>query len=145
MDDIHLSDNAARQVIDSSTIFDEFIRVRGKREREARLTSLRDAERLDKALKAGRVPNTVAAVLQSIEAAGLKPHFTVVGTHALYDYEAAAGVRTVSPHTFVAFKQWMAKEAVHREEAKRRRDLRQAGMVQSLLDNGLLATEAGVR
>jgi hypothetical protein len=317
MDYIPLSDNAARQVIDSSTIFEEFTRVQGlvkpyaggmywkqqsghaylvktapnnqqkilgvrspesekiyleftthKRELEARLTSLReqlrDAERLNKALKAGRVPNTVVSVLQSIEAAGLGPHFTVVGTHALYAYEAAAGVRivqgalatqdvdllwdarkrvqfvsemekldasmlrvlqradatferkqghketainakgfevdflrrqpvdgdphpfrfstdeddlwpvqavrasvltsaprfehivisatgrmtlmrTVSPHTFVEFKHWMAKEAVHREEAKRRRDLRQAGIVQSLLDIGLLAVEAGVQ
>lgn len=54
-------------------------------------------------------------------------------------------MRTVSPHTFVEFKQWMAKEAVHREEAKRRRDLRQAGIVQSLLNTGLLAVEVGYR
>lgn len=317
MDYIPLSDNAARQVIDSSTIFEEFTRVQGlvkpyaggmywkqqsghtylvktatnnrqkilgvrgpeseqiylefssrKRELEKRLASLReqlkDAERLNKALKAGRVPNTVVSVLQSIEAAGLGSHFTVVGTHALYAYEAAAGVRivqgalatqdvdllwdarkrvqfmtemekldasvlrvlqradatferkegqnetainakgfevdflrrqpvdddphpfrfstdeddlwpvqairasvltsaprfehlvisatgrmtimrTVSPHTFVKFKQWMATKAAHREPAKRRRDLLQAGIVQSLLDSGLLMEQAGLR
>lgn len=239
-----------------------------KRALEARLASLReqlrDAERLNKALKAGRVPTTVVSVLQIIEAAGLGAHFTVVGTHALYAYEAAAGVRivqgalatqdvdllwdarkrvqfmtdmdkldssmlrvlqradatfvrkegqnetainakgfevdfsrrqpvdgdphpfrfsgdegdlwpvqavrasvltsaprfehivisatgrmtlmrTVAPATFIEFKRWMAAKAVHREEPKRRRDVRQADIVQALLDNGLLMPEAGLR
>ena len=66
---------------------------------EQRLAALRlqltDAERTNKALKAGRVPPTVVAVLASIEEAGLDAHFVVVGTHALYAYEAAAGVRIV--------------------------------------------------
>jgi hypothetical protein len=315
MDYIPLSDNAARQVIDSSTIFEEFTRVQAqarpyaggmywkqqaereyliktapnnsqkslgprspesekiyqefsthKRELEARLASLReqlrDAERLNKALRAGRVPSTVVAVLQTIEAASLGPHFTVVGTHALYAFEAAAGVRivqgalatqdvdllwdarkrvqfmtdlekldssmlrvlqradatfvrkdgqcetainakgfevdflrrqpvdgdphpfrfskdaddlwplqavrasvltsaprfehivisatgrmtlmrTVAPSTFIEFKRWMAAHAEQREAAKRRRDMRQADIVQSLLDNGLLLPIAG--
>ena len=317
MDHIPLSDNAARQFIDSSTVFNEYMRVQTlvqpysggmywkqdagyeylvktapnnrqkrlgvrstqsetiyqefttrKRQLEARFKSLRDqlkdAERLNKALKVGRVPNTVVAVLQSIEAAGLGEHFTVVGTHALYAYEAAASVRivqgalatqdvdllwdarkrvqfmteiekldasvlrvlqstdatferkegqnetainakgfevdflrrqpvdgdphpfrfskdeddlwpvqavrasvltsaprfehivisatgrmtlmrTIAPSVFVEFKQWMAKEATHREEAKRRRDLRQASIVQSLIDNRLLVEESGLR
>ncbi len=317
MDYIPLSDNAARQAIDSSTIFDEFTRVQAqtrpyaggmywkrqagyeylvktspdnrqkrlgprspeseaiyleftthKRALEARLASLRgqlaDAERLNKALKAGRVPSMVVSVLQTIEAAGLGPHFTVVGTHALYAYEAAAGVRivqgalatqdvdllwdarrrvqfisdiekldssmlevlqradssfvrkegqletainakgfevdflrrqpvdgdphpfrfsgdeadlwpvqavrasvltsaprfehvvisatgrmalmrTVAPAVFVDFKRWMAAHAAQRPQAKRRRDLRQADIVQALLDSGALMAEAGVR
>lgn len=148
MDCIQLSDNTARQVIDSATIFDEFVRVKNqarpyaggmywkrqgdyeylaktlpdnrqrrvgprstdaekiyqeftarKRELETRLKSLRealtDAERLNKALKAGRVPSIVVSVLQTLEVAGLGQHFTVVGTHALYAYEPAAGVRIV--------------------------------------------------
>ena len=37
----------------------------------------------------------VLSVLQTIEDAGLGQHFTVVGTHALYAYEAAAGIRIV--------------------------------------------------
>jgi hypothetical protein len=57
--------------------------------------ALTDAERMNKALKAGRVPPTVVAVLQALEDAGLGEHFTVVGTHALYAYEFAAGVRIV--------------------------------------------------
>ncbi len=239
-----------------------------KREVESRYRSLRDelksAERLNKALKAGRVPAMVVSVLQTIEDAGLGQHFTVVGTHALYAYEAAAGVRivqgalatqdidllwdarrcvrfitdihrldssvlrvlqrsdatfqrkpgqnetainakgfevdflrrqpvgddphpfrffddeddlwpvqalrasvltsaarfehivvsatgrmalmrTIAPATFVEFKHWMAAEAPNRPEPKRRRDRRQADIVQSLLDNGLLLPSVGTR
>ncbi len=314
MDYLPLSDNAARQLIDSTTVFNEFTRVQDqarayaggmywkrqgeyeylvktqpdnrqsrvgprspetekiheeftarKRELEARLKSLRDAlkdaERLNKALKVGRVPSPVIAVLQAIEDAGLGQHFAVVGTHALYAYEAAAGVRivqsalatqdvdllwdarrrvrfitdlgklevsmlsvlqradpsfvrkegqnetainargfevdflrrqpegndphplrfssdesdlwpvqavrasvltnaprfdhvvisatgrmtlmrTIAPETFVEFKRWMAKKAPQRPEAERRRDLLQAGIVQKLLDEGLLLPHA---
>ncbi len=213
--------------------------------------------RMNKAVKVGRVPATVIAVLQALDDAGLGAHFTVVGTHALYAYEAAAGVRivqgalatqdvdllwgarkrvrfltdlqktqtsmlgvlqradrsfqrkegqsetaindkgfevdflrrmaegddphpyrfsddegdlwpvqalranrltqaapfehivvgangkmarmkTIAPADFVAFKHWLATKAPHRESAKRRRDQRQADIVQSLLDEGLL-------
>jgi hypothetical protein len=317
MDYIPLSDNASRQVIDSTTIFHEYLRVQSqarpyaggmywkrqydyeylvktqpdnrqsrvgprapatekiyedfasrKLELETRLKSLRtelkDAERLNKALKAGRTPSMVVTLLQTLEDSGLGLHFTVVGTHALYAYETAAGVRivqgalatqdvdllwdarkrvrfmtdlekldssmlrvlqradstfqrkegqnetainakgfevdflrrqpegddphpfrfsddegdlwpvqalrasvltnatrfehvvisstgrmtlmrTIAPDSFVAFKRWMAKEAPHRLEPKRRRDLRQADIVQTLLDEGLLMSQAGVR
>lgn len=232
-----------------------------KLEVENRLAALRsalkEAERLNKALKAGRVPAMVVAVLQAVEAAGLGSHFTVVGAHALYAYESAAGVRiaqgalatqdvdllrdarrrvrfmtemarldasmlqilqradstfqrkdgqnetainasgfevdflrrqaegddphpfrfsndegdlwpvqarrasvltnaprfehivisatgrmalmrTIAPETFVAFERWMADEAPQRPEPKRRRDRRQAEIVQAMLDEGLL-------
>lgn len=148
MDYYPLGDNAARQMIDSSTIFEEHRRVavlarkftggmywkhqegyeylvktlpdnrqhrlggrtpeneriyenfvKGKAEVEGRLRELKsalvDAERLNKALKVGRAPSLAIGVLQAIEAAGLGEHFTVVGTHALYAYESAAGVRIV--------------------------------------------------
>jgi hypothetical protein len=66
---------------------------------EARLKSLKqnltEAERLNRALKVGRVPNTVIKLLDAIDKAGLSEHFIVVGTHALYAYEAAASVRIV--------------------------------------------------
>lgn len=69
----------------------------GKQQAESRHKSLtealREAERLNKALKVGRVPNVVVSVLNELEAAGLGPHFTVVGTHSLYAYETAASVR----------------------------------------------------
>lgn len=146
MDYLPLSDNATRQIIDSTTLFSEHARVaeqahqyKGgmywkiegeyeylvkthpdnrqtrlgrrtpetekiysefcsrKQQLEERLRSLRqaltDAERLNKALRVGRTPATVIAVLQALEAARLGDHFTVVGTHALYAYESAAGVR----------------------------------------------------
>lgn len=148
MNYLPIGDNAARQLIDSTTIFDEFRRVeslsrkftggmywkrqdeyeylvktfpdnrqqrlgarsaeteriyheftKAKADTEARLKSLKaaliDAERLNKALKVGRVPALAVAVLQELDAAGLAGHFIVVGTHALYAYEAAAGVRIV--------------------------------------------------
>ena len=317
MDYLLLPDNAARQVIDSTTVFDEFVRVQAqarpyaggmywkrqkdyqylvktqpdnrqqrigsrtpeterifseftarKSEIEARFKSLqgalRDAERMNKALKAGRVPAMVVSVLQTIENAGLGKHFTVVGTHALYAYETAAGVhiapgalatqdvdllwdarkrvrfltdlvkldtsmlkvlqradptfqrkeghnetainakgfevdflrrqsegddphpfrfsddegdlwpiqamrasmltnaprfehvvisatgrmtmmRTIVPEAFVEFKRWMAEKAPQRPEPKRRRDRRQADIVQKLLDEGLLVSQAGKR
>lgn len=148
MNYLPIGDNAARQLIDSTTLFNEFQRVAArarkfvggmywkrqgeyeylvktspdnrqqrigarneesertyrefnaaKAETEARLKSLREslieAERLNKALKVGRVPTVVVAVLNELEAAGLADHFIVVGTHALYAYETAAGVRIV--------------------------------------------------
>lgn len=71
--------------------------VKGKSAAEERLRDLKAAlvaaERLNKALKVGRVPALAVGVLQAIEDAGLGEHFTVVGTHALYAYESAAGVR----------------------------------------------------
>lgn len=315
MDYIPLSDNAARQVIDSTTIFDELRRtqaqarryaggmywkkqppyeylvrtspdnrqhrigprseeteqihadfIKNKAATEDRLNALKaalkEAERMNKALKAGRVPSLVIDVLQAIEQAGLGEHFTVVGTHALYAYETAAGVRivpgalatqdvdllwdarqrmrfvtdiekldmsvlkilqqadpsfrrkegqnetaitakgfevdflrripegddphpfrfsadeddlwpvqarraavltnaprfehvvisatgrmtlmrTIAPETFIEFKRWMAENVPDRPEIKRRRDRRQANIVQSLLDEGLLLPQAG--
>lgn len=239
-----------------------------KRGLDERLRSLRsalaDAERMNKALKVGRVPSLVVSVLQTLEAVGLRDHFTVVGTHALYAYETAAAVRivqgalatqdidllwdarrrvrflsdigkldssllrvlqradatfrrkegqnetaindkgfevdflrrraegddphpfrfsddeddlwpvqaerasvltqaprfehtivsvtgrmtvmqTVAPAAFVEFKRWMASSARRRPEAKRRRDLRQADIVQALLDEGLLIAPTGDR
>lgn len=314
MDFLPLPDNAARQVIDSTTVFTEYRRVKAgarayaggmywkrqgdyeylvktqpdnrqtrigarsaqteavlaefttrKRALEQRLKSLRaaltEAERLNKAVKAGRTPAMVIALLNTLDDARLAEHFTVVGTHALYAYETAAGVRivqgalatqdvdllwdarkrvqfltdlgrldgsmlkvlqrvdksferkqgqnetainargfevdflrrqpegddphpfrfsddeddlwpvqalrasvltnaprfvhpvisstgtmammsTIAPAAFVDFKRWMAQHAPNRPEPKRRRDLRQADIVQALLDQGSLMPEA---
>ena len=96
-----MPDNRQRRVgprsNETEKIYTEF--STRKRELEDRLQPLRaalnDAERLNKALKTGRVPSIVVSVLQAIEDAGLGQHFTVVGSHALYAYEAAASVRIV--------------------------------------------------
>jgi hypothetical protein len=50
-------------------------------------------QRLNRALRVGRVPNVVVGVLNALENMGVQEHFMVVGTHALYAYETAAGVR----------------------------------------------------
>ena len=57
---------------------------------------LKTCERLNNAVQVGRVPNTVVDILQKLQALGLHEHFVVVGTHALYAYEAAASVRMVA-------------------------------------------------
>ena len=50
-------------------------------------------QRLNRALRVGRAPNLLVKILRSLQAYGVAEHFMVVGTHALYAYEAAAGVR----------------------------------------------------
>jgi hypothetical protein len=50
-------------------------------------------QRMNRALHVGHAPKLLVEILSRIAKAGLAEHFTVVGTHALYAYEAAAGVR----------------------------------------------------
>ncbi len=50
-------------------------------------------QRLNRAQRVGRVPNIVVSVLNALDSAGLQENFKVVGTHALYAFEIAAGVR----------------------------------------------------
>lgn len=149
MNYLPISDNAARQIIDASTIWAEYLKARAsaqpyaggmywkkeggyeylvktyarnrqermgarstqteniyeefhkhKATREGRLDSLaaalNETQRQNKALKAGRTPEIVVALLNAVREAGLEEHFIVVGTHALYAYETAAGVRIIS-------------------------------------------------
>ena len=46
---------------------------------------------VNKALRLNRVPRVVARVLRELDRAGLYDSFTVIGTQALYAYEAAGG------------------------------------------------------
>ncbi len=149
MNYLPISDNAARQTIDASTVWAEYLKAltaarpyaggmywkregayeylvktysgnrqervgarsekteniyvdfhKNKVAREGRLSSLTAAlaetQRQNKALKVGRTPEIVVRLLNAIREAGLEEHFVVVGTHALYAYETAAGVRIVS-------------------------------------------------
>ena len=68
-----------------------------KQEASSRLAALTLSahyqQRLNKALRVGRVPGIVVKALNALEAAGLQDHFMTVGTHALYAYESACGVR----------------------------------------------------
>jgi hypothetical protein len=63
----------------------------------ARLSNLTAAsneqQRLNKAMRVGRVPSIVVKTLNAIAKAGLHDHFVTIGTHALYAYESACGVR----------------------------------------------------
>jgi len=52
-------------------------------------------------------------------------------------------MRTIVPEAFTELKRWMAEKAPQRPEPKRRRDRRQAPIVQTLLDEGLLVSQAG--
>lgn len=64
-----------------------------------RLASIENAaeeqRRLNRALRVGRVPPVVVDILNALDSAGLSEHFSVVGTHSLYAYESACGVRFV--------------------------------------------------
>ena len=68
-----------------------------KTEVEARLKSLRakadEVKRMNKALRIGRTPDILIAVLNAMMRYGVAEHFLVVGTHALFAFETAAGVR----------------------------------------------------
>lgn len=52
---------------------------------------INEQARLNKALRLGRVPRVVARILRELDRAGLHNTFTVIGTQALYAYEAMAG------------------------------------------------------
>lgn len=68
-----------------------------KHSSEARLKSLTqalgEAQRQNKALRVGRVPDIAVRVLNALADGGLARHFRVIGTHALYAYESYSGVR----------------------------------------------------
>ena len=68
-----------------------------KRESVERVSGLKAAleqhQRLNRAVRVGRVDPLVVALLGRLASAQLTEHFRVVGTHALYAYEAIAGVR----------------------------------------------------
>lgn len=76
-------------------IYERF--MQRKQESAQRLAGLKAAldqhRRLNRALRVGRVDPLVTGLLSRLADTQLSPHFRVVGTHALYAYEAAAGVR----------------------------------------------------
>ena len=80
---------------ETQAIYEKF--TQRKQESSARLTGLKAAldqqQRMNRALRVGRVEPLVVALLNRLASTKLSEHFRVVGTHALYAYEAAAGVR----------------------------------------------------
>ena len=83
---------------ENEAIFERFSRrKRESTERQSGLkTALEQHQRLNRALRVGRVDPLVVALLNRLASTQLSPHFRVVGTHALYAYEAIAGVRVES-------------------------------------------------
>ncbi len=80
---------------ETEAIFSNF--MARKQSVEERLKALKSQlatqQRLNRALRVGRVPNVVVGVLNALESMGVQENFMVVGTHALYAFETAAGVR----------------------------------------------------
>ena len=70
---------------------------------QARHKQLRDTvqqhTRINRALRVGRVPNMVVDTLNALAEAGLQQHFLTIGTHALFAYETACGVRVQTEAT----------------------------------------------
>jgi hypothetical protein len=63
-------------------------------ERFAALSAaLKQQARLNKAVRLGRLPALIGKILRALDLAGAEHHFTVIGTHALYAYEAMAAVQ----------------------------------------------------
>lgn len=64
---------------------------------EKRLVGIKGAlaehERLNKAVKAGQAPSMLISLFNAFDAADLADEITVVGTHALYAYALAGGIR----------------------------------------------------
>ncbi|POR10228.1 hypothetical protein HND92_09660 [Diaphorobacter sp. JS3050] len=83
------------QTPENQAIYERFMqRKRNSVERMAGLKAALDQHRrLNRALRVGRVEPLVVSLLARLADTQLSPHFRVVGTHALYAYEAAAGVR----------------------------------------------------
>ncbi len=80
---------------ETETIYERF--TAGKGEHESRLQDLKAEmevqQRVNRALEVGRAPQLLVDILTVFGRANISDHFRVVGTHALYAYEAAAGVR----------------------------------------------------
>lgn len=80
---------------ETEQIYAQFMaRKQAAQERMRALRSELDRQRrLNRALRVGRVDPLVVKLLNQLRETGLDAHFRVVGTHAIYAYEAAAGVR----------------------------------------------------
>ncbi len=79
----------------NEAIFNKFTST--KEGLEARRDQLSKAliqhQRLNRALFVGRAPQILVEILNALDKFGIAENFVVIGTHALYAYEAAAGIR----------------------------------------------------
>lgn len=88
-----------RRTKENEAIYEKF--VERKDQAEKRLADLSAElirhQRMNRALRVGRAPRLLVEILDKLLRSGLAEYFTVIGTHALYAYEAAAGVRFGEP------------------------------------------------
>lgn len=84
--------------LETETIYGKFTERKASAEKRVKnlVVQLGMHKRMNRALFVGRAPQMLVDILAMIDRAGIVEHFTVVGTHALYAYEAAAGVRIES-------------------------------------------------
>ena len=86
---------------ENQLIFERFVaRKAALEDRHQQLkATVAQHHRLNKALRVGRVPNVVVDILNALAQAKLQAHFVTVGTHALYAFETACGVRVQTEAT----------------------------------------------
>ncbi|MBI2769194.1 MAG: hypothetical protein HYX47_06210 [Burkholderiales bacterium] len=82
------------QDVSTQAIYDSFQLRKGPA--QARLKALKgrleEQRKLNRLYRVGRVPNVVVRTLAALDAADMADKFLVIGTHAIYAYETAAGV-----------------------------------------------------
>lgn len=80
---------------DTEAMYDKFM-ARKKLSSE-RVAGLRQAlqlhQKLNRAHRVGRTPEIVVQILNQLHKSGVSEHFLTVGTHALFAFESACGVR----------------------------------------------------
>jgi hypothetical protein len=83
-----------RRTPETEAIYAKFLqRKEMSQQRLAGLTaSLARHKRMNRALRVGRVNPLIVDILNRLSTTRLSEHFRVVGTHALYAYESAAGI-----------------------------------------------------
>ena len=99
------SDNSQKSLGPRSTeteaVYAKF--MERKRQTTARVTGLRQAaqlhQKLNRAHRVGRTPEIVVQILNQLHKSGIGEHFLAVGTHALFAYESACGVRLADEAT----------------------------------------------
>lgn len=79
----------------TSAIYASFMNRKAQLERSQKSLAMKldEMRKLNKVYGVGRTPQVVVSLLQSMEKAGIAEQFLTVGTHALYAYESACGVR----------------------------------------------------
>lgn len=82
---------------ETEAIFDRFTqrKVDYTDELKSLDAALLTAKRYNLAVRVGRCPKILIDILNTLEKHGVAAHFLTVGTHAVYAYETAAGVRVV--------------------------------------------------